>query len=776
MNYPSFILQDLGFSGLKPGEMFIRLLEGPERASSLSSAHAQGYVIPYYNISGKPIPHYRVRLFDEEAKYKQPKNSNNHIYFPPNFKSCPLKNFVIVAEGEKKAFLLCKLGFKAIGLGGVDSWRNRIINLPESTQLVPGRDDSINAKVSDEVVEDLTAAQGFQDLVDYAHDNNLHIVVVFDTDDTQGIKPQVQRAAAVLGFELRFRGIPLPRIRQLILPYIQTRDFKTGVDDFLLQDDGVVKFQTLLTECIQRKSAFPRYPMVKSYIAKRLQTGRMSRRDLQNVSIAVITELDSDGVRLRNLDQTFYFDYKDKKLIKSSFDRQQFEAKFAKFLYHRFGLGGGDAKLLEWLGTIFTAEEPIEEVTPHRVFARSPKDDVTFQLSDSQYCIVDATGLAIYDNGTNNILFESDQVEGIDGAKVKHIFDGFKKDYDGKTIPCWWSDVLSEVRLRDKDRQRKATALLYYVSPWLHRWRGTQLPIELILGESGSGKSTLCQLRLNVQTGKPHLRNAPTDIKDWYASITSTGGLHITDNVQLTDRGLRNTMSNELCRIVTEPEPTVEQRLYYTNAGLIRIPIRCVFGITSIQQPFQNADILQRSMFLEFEKDPNNLTYDSTWEIRQLNRFGGRECWIAHHLYVLHRFFQEVRLLWDPRYIANSRLVNFEQAMMVMARLFGIPYQWVSEHLSTSSDKAISEADWCMEGLLAFSVTSGLNGAKFGCLEISNWALSTEDFDKCEMLTNTRKLGKYIKAHESQVASIAKILPAGTANNRQVFRFAQNKK
>src|SRR5690606_37311113 len=120
-----------------------------------------------------------------------------------------------------------------------------------------------------------------------------------------------------------------------------------------------------------------------------------------------------------------------------------------------------------------------------------------------------------------------------------------------------WGQVLQTVRLRDHHKQQAITTLLYYMSPWLNRWRGMQLPVEMVLGESGSGKSTLCELRLSIITGQPRLRNAPQDLKDWHASIANSGGLHVTDNVQLVDRNLRQRLSDEICRIITEPSPHI---------------------------------------------------------------------------------------------------------------------------------------------------------------------------------------------------------------------------
>ena len=137
------LIADLGSSGLHPRDIAARTAEASELAAVSVSSIAIGYVIPYYNIQGKPLPFYRVKLLDHVPKYKQPKKSSAHIYFPPNFqqtlakhiKTNPEKPYVIITEGEKKSAAACKMGFPAVGLGGVDSWRTRSFVLPINVEL-----------------------------------------------------------------------------------------------------------------------------------------------------------------------------------------------------------------------------------------------------------------------------------------------------------------------------------------------------------------------------------------------------------------------------------------------------------------------------------------------------------------------------------------------------------------------------------------------------------------------------------------------------------------
>jgi len=214
-----------------------------------------------------------------------------------------------------------------------------------------------------------------------------------------------------------------------------------------------------------------------------------------------------------------------------------------------------------------------------------------------------------------------------------------------------WQDVLSGFNLnpslgqyetpndpnRPSDEQlleegRALACLLFYMSPWLLRWRGMQLPVEMTIGEPGSGKSSLYELRQNIISGYPRLNNMTMDIKDWYASITSQGGLSVLDNVHFTSasKDYRQRLSDELCRLVTEPDPHIEMRKLYTNADILSLPVTCTFALTSIEQPFFTTDLIQRAAI--FELQAINTGHNANWVPQQLDRGPGRIGWVAHQL------------------------------------------------------------------------------------------------------------------------------------------------
>lgn len=786
--------EDLRKSGLVAKDMNIRPLTSPERAMTMSPHSVDGYVIPYYSLYGRSEPFYRVKLFDHTVKYKQPKETQSHVYFPPKFldvaKTSP---YIIVTEGEKKAALACKLGFACIALGGVDAWKSRTVILPPDAELTQSK-SKVSAKLpaNSGATEDTSGlAVGIQDLIDFVIRHKKHLIICYDADLDVGIKASVQRAAATFAFDLRFRGIPFSHIRQIILPPVnpeappipKDQDPKLGLDDWLMAA-GAERFAELIKVCLNKRTAFPRHPAIRDLINKRLQKPNPNRKDIQQLSIAILSDLDANGIRLTATQEgnTYYFDFVTRKLLKTTFsDRanDSHDTPFGQFLYRRYGISGADKYLVTWLSAQFTGEEPIEEVSPHRVIARidTMADSVIYQLSDSQYARVDASGLEIFDNGENGILFESEQVAGLDAAKVIQYYEELGTP---PALVNQWSTTLSRCRLRDQKQERSVTALLYHLSPWLYRWRGMQLPVELVLGESGSGKSTLCELRLAAITGDPRLRNTPSDLKDWHASISNSGGLHVTDNVQLADRNLRQRLSDEICRLITEQNPHIEQRKYYTNNDLIRIPIRAVFSITAISQPFQNADLLQRSMILHFDKSASmgedgrgEIRYDSEWRTNEMKRMGGREGWVAYHLQALHRFFKLVNEKWDSNYQAKHRLINFEQSLCLMGEVFGEDVSWVPQYLAGVIDAGLADSDWTFEGIKAFAdhrIKHYAPEKLFTAGDIVDFCTGNEDFEKCEMLINNRRLGRYMQTHKSLIASSLGIIDRGQRNNRQVYQ------
>lgn len=784
------ILSDLGTSGLSPDDLQIRPIGAAEVAACGAPASVLqtggGFVIPYFDRMGRMIPFYRIKLFNHDPKYKQPKGSGNHIYFPKHFTSA-LKSSkcIIITEGEKKAAIACKMGIATVGLGGVYSWRNTTVVLPEGSKIdqeyTGQKRYRLKLPSSSSVIQDaLTVALGLTDLVDLANELKLPLVICFDSDSGASLKSDVQRAAAQLGYELRYRGISTNQIKLLVLPSV--RSGKTGLDDFIVEK-GIDAFKELLNKTLTDRHAFPRHPTPKAFLNQKLEHTKLSRREAQEISIAVLAELDARGRRVRDTStgDPYFFDNEmhtlmPVKLMQYSGEPMH-ESKFGNFLYHHYGLSAADSKILAWLATQFTGEAPVDEVSPKRVSAivNDGSEGIAIQLSDSHFAVIEAdpnNALKIVTNGSRGIMFEQDQVEPVDLHKLDMEFrKQLTQCNQIGFLDSWWGEVLATSNII-KPESKELASLLFYISPWLSHWRGIQLPVEVYCGEANSGKSSLLCVRLGISTGRPILRNMPSDLRDWYSSITNTGGLHVTDNVHFTNREIKQRVSDEICRIITAPDPYIEMRKLYTTSAQAKAPVTSIFSFTAISQPFSNSDLLQRSAVFEFNAILQGKS-DGDWVHKQIASRGGREAWLAHQMVFLHKFLQAAKGgKWEEPIPTVHRLAHYEKSLRIAAGILNQKIKQIPEVLTQGLEASMTEADWTLEAIKCYidEYASKAPNFKFTAAEIAEWAMSSEDFLNNQIAVNPRRLGKYIQQHKALLYQYCGLTEFGIYGNKRVFK------
>jgi hypothetical protein len=198
--------------------------------------------------------------------------------------------------------------------------------------------------------------------------------------------------------------------------------------------------------------------------------------------------------------------------------------------------------------------------------------------------------------------------------------------------------------------------------------------------------------------------------------------------------------------------------------------------MTAIQQPFLNADILQRSII--FEVQAIGTDHSSDWAAAALKSCGGRVGWLAHHLAVLHLFFKRADSGgWNPHHKSGHRLSHFEQLFRVIGDIIGVPdAEIVGSQLVQTAEAQISEYDWTMEALKQFNsehiiTFQGDPKRVFTFQTVAEWALASDEYKDNQTITNARRLSRYYKSHKYMVDKAAGFMEMPTKyGNRDAYR------
>jgi hypothetical protein len=831
---PEEITNDLKKSGLHPEDMRIRMVDPSEKAACNCGMATRGYVIPYFDSKGQPTDFYRLKVLNPEvengAKYKQPRRTSNQLYFPPNFLPTLVSwctdhathKLLIITEGEKKAACATSVGIPCVALSGVDSWRNKTIELPSDTELTAGK-KTIKAKLPSSHLANtdmLTLATGFEDLIGLIIQHGLKVVIIFDSDIDGDLKLEVQKAATQLAYELRYRGVRTDSIKLLKLPsHSVATGAKTGLDDYIMWA-AAYNLTKLLLKVYDDISAFPRHPDIMGYLNTRLNNST-DRKTLVQVAHVILCELDARGMRFRerSTGKPYYFHRESNRLMAAEIATRHgepwHETAFGTFMYQQFGLHIGDKRVMEPLASQFTGESPITTVTPHRVRALITEHEdpynphgIAIQVSNDHYIAVSpdpSKPVELCENGKKGIMFEQRDKPipfPLDYDRVVDLF--YEMIGEGAVLKPWWLEVVNKTNLgrilepsdlceEDKgeqqqqkkqptqseaDQMRRLFTLLRYVSPWLHRWRDVQLPIEIMLGEAGSGKTSLYELALSIVNGDPNLPGAPRDIRDWQAIVGSSGGLIVFDNVNWSNQHIKQEISDDMCRLTTEPDPHIEQRKLYTDSTVIRIPVDANLAFTSIRQPFRNQDLFQRAVIFELVIAAENLP-EGGWAKSMLEEYGGREYWMAHHLVFLHRFLRigATEQGWDPKFPTTNRLAHLEQVLKIAAEVLGLTDTKVpiGKTIQLTQAKAFTDADWTFSALQKWidHIRSEQNynpRKRHRVNEIVDWAEEDEEISKNPMMVSSHKLGRWLSDNHAMLERSVGLKYSGIQGNAKTYQ------
>lgn len=542
------------------------------------------------------------------------------------------------------------------------------------------------------------------------------------------------------------------------------------------------------------------YPNIKEYLNTVIKTTSLSRMDCHRYATYIMSDIVSRGERYLKASskEPYYFDKDKCTLLTASVgnvskDRYH-EHPFGRTLYDRYGITANDSRLLNTLMSQYTAGEP-KEIEPLRVRHLVSHEDgrgtrIYHQANNGEVLCVTTKGLQIQLNG-QEVMFEADYIEELSSLEVLREYE----DQASWGSPeCWWEDIYESLNVVHASPEleelsekwgfnvtKRLHTLLSYISPWMLGWNETQLPIEIITGEAGSGKTSLVGLKQNILVGRSKMSQVPSDMRDWHSAIAICNSIMVLDNVHFTSKMLAQRISDELCRVTTDSDPTIEVRRLYTTADTHVIPVRCTFALTALVPPFHNQDILQRSFSLHLNAIRHKASgaHVTRWVDNALEARGGRESWLAHHLLILQHILKGIERGWDEGYMSDCRLINIEQLLRIVAKVFWPKEssKWIIATIKNSTRAEGNVETWLFEALFEFKEAWKLSTNKkayngtlgFGTREISDWCREHPEYKQSNTLCAPRVLAKFITSYQETIRQESGIEFKFKYGNRAIY-------
>lgn len=728
--------------------------------------HVKGFVLPYFGLDREPLKFYRVKVLEslnghKPPKYMQPKAAGNHLYLPPLLhdlypgwdKDPTLPLFI--TEGEKKALAAVQAGVPCVAVGGVYSWRTHIHTIERGVVRV---EDKASARVIhlDDRGEKAYRAEVAPELdaIEWA---GRDVYLIFDSDATSN--PEVQRAAFELANWLGERG---SQSFQISLAERVSSDMfrasgrnpssKVGLDDLLAMDPSFGD-NLLDPEWRDREGFRPLPSDPLAWVTGQLNDGRTTRATQERVAAFTINWLDANGTRFMGVDATYYYFDNHTRILHDFRPGTNLatlrETSFGHLLVEQLGIDPADGSTLGRMIGRYPLGAAI--ISPNRVLAqsRTNPDTLYYQLSDADVLKIDATGLDLISNGDDDVLFHKGSVDPMDIDE----FAGACDEWTLRDEPLWYGALktLNIDPMGDLTHEQSLQLLttLCYMSPWLQRWRGLMLPLEIAVGEPGSGKTFTYNLRKGVLTGRTSLSGLPDDFRSWVASIGAAPSFWVCDNLGNVRSDYWHRLNDELARLITDPAPSIELRQLYTTATTFNIPVNASFAITTIRNPFTAPDVLQRSLVYHLSAIPVG-DRDPDWYTDRMSR---RPEWVAEHVNVLHLFLEQASIKWRPNFKSGYRLVHFEQAVLTMGSVLGWDLTEVVKGLAGVVAATVAQYDPIIEALSTFVDEWTRPKRRVRLREIIQWAEMDpgERFAALRQFANEITLGKYIHAHKYDI-------------------------
>ena len=778
LEYSGLNEETIASSGIKDG------LDATVGALLRDRHHVDGFVIPYFGLDNKELKFYRVKVLAslngaKPPKYIQPKAAGNHLYIPRNLHRLAPKWQsdvtipLFITEGEKKALAGVQAGLATLAVGGVFSWRTHIHSLERGVVRVEDKASSRVIHLDDrgEKAYRTEVAPELGDIAWAGRDTYL----IFDSDAETN--EEVQRAAFEFANWLADRGavarqISLAERVSASVLHRAGRDpkAKLGLDDILGLDST---FGDNLKDPEWRSSEsfrpLPSDPL--EWVTSQLNEGRTNRATQERVASFAIAWLDANGARFMGADSTYYYFDNETRVLHDFHPGSNLatlrETSFGHLLVEQLGLDPTDNSTVGRLIGRFPLGAPV--ISPHRVLAQHKDDQDTlyYQLSDADVMRISPEGLDLISNGDDDILFHRGSVDPLDLDALVEACERWKEHRK----PLWHT-ALSTLNLDplgklSKEETLRLLTCMCYLSPWLNRWRGLMLPLEIAVAEPNSGKSFFYNLRMGVLTGRPGLAGLPDDFRSWVASVSNAPGFWVCDNLGNVKSEYWHRLNDELARLITDPAPSIELRQLYTTANTFRIPVHSTFAITTIHNPFSAPDILQRSLVFGLNAIPVGKR-DPDWYSQRL---GKRTEWVAEHLSVLQLFLTEASQTWEHNFKSGYRLVHFEQSVLVMGRVLGWDMTKIVEGLAGVVAATVAAYDPMIEAFVTFVKEWERPRRKVRFREVCDWVEMDDRnrFTALRHFKNEVQLAKYIMAHKYDLEQSTGVMVLKDGNDQALI-------
>jgi hypothetical protein len=549
-----------------------------------------GYRIPYFDFDNKLIDFRRARLTDnadapkafagkqvkpDYQKYTQAKGTGVYAYLPPGIDwrkvLADLSIAVVVTEGEKKAYAMCKAGIPCIGLGGTWSFTNRDKSDDNEEEVTEGDDEPVKGKKRKKKKKSVAPADKelLPELVKLAHGGRT-LIICFDSD--RSINPNIRMAETCLAVALSLAGA-LPRIATI---KTSSTGQKMGLDDVLVAKGlGLKAVKAVIDAAI----IFTVCDLVTAI--RKTEKSNVDRH--RRVAQGIVQMFRGTGRFIRTEQSLVYFDDGTKMPVALDSSTDQ---TMRAFLDERTGVTGACQEFAITYERLADTAITHGEKSHVAKLARWDKANGTLYIaqSPSKMFKVSATGWAPVDGGTDKVLINTrGKMADIEVSKVKAGRASFNTVID---VPHFIDGHSL------KAKQARLLWAIYCLAVFFPEAMPTR-PIPLFHGPKGSGKTSGYRAVLRTLFGtlgqvtviNPKKVDALESvlINDAIAALDNIDGRHVDLQIALATAATGGTLK---CRTL------------YTTMGGSEFIIECFIGATSNDpKSFTRDDVVDRLLY-----------------------------------------------------------------------------------------------------------------------------------------------------------------------------------